>query len=225
MEHAPAAGSGWRLAGVGFVLAFVASLVASGALATMSLYLPDASAAQLREYYTGSVAAVVTAAILQAVGAVCLAWFSVGLARTLDPAAGPVARRVRWAGWVSAAAFAASVVLSLLLVLIADGAGNGTLKGLGRLTLACGGALHLTGLGILVWFVSRSGLPAGFRPRWALLFGLVLAPLLAVSLVSIVVTPVTRLEPLWRLLSAIWVIALCVAGRRTATTESIRNAR
>ncbi|GAA4605582.1 hypothetical protein GCM10023195_19520 [Actinoallomurus liliacearum] len=219
MELEPAAGRGWRPAGVGFVVAFVAGLVASSALAKTSLYLPDASAAQLREYYTGSAAAVVTAAALQAVAAVCLAWFGVGLARTLDPG-GPEAGRVRWAGGAAAAAFGASVALSLLLVAIADDAGDGTLKALGRLTLACGGALHLTALGALVWLVSRTGLPVGFRPRWALRFGLVLAPLLAVSLVSIVVTPVTRLEPLWRLLSAIWMIAVATAGRRRAVATA-----
>ncbi|MCO6005283.1 hypothetical protein NE236_09820 [Actinoallomurus purpureus] len=216
MEHV----RGWRPAGVGFVLAFVASLVASGVLARTSLYLPDASAAELREYYTGSVAAVVAASTLQAVAALGLAWFSAGLARTLDPAAGPIAGRVRWAGGVSAAAFAASVVLSLLLVLIADDAGDGTLTILGRSTLACGGALHLTGMGVLVWLVSRNGLATGFRPRWALRFGLVLAPLLAVSMVSIVATPVTRLEPLWRLLSAVWLIAVCAAGRRRVATTA-----
>ncbi|MCO6000034.1 hypothetical protein [Actinoallomurus rhizosphaericola] len=215
MELEPAAGRAWRPAGVGFVVAFVAGLVASGVLAKTSLYLPDASAAQLREYYTGSAAAVVTAATLQAIAAVCLAWFTAGLARTLVPE-GPAAGRVRWAGGASAAAFGASVALSLLLVAIADDAGDGTLTVLGRVTLACGGALHLTSLGILIWLVSRTGMATGLRPRWALRFGLVVAPLLAVSMVSIVVTPVTRLEPLWRLLSAVWLVAMATAGRRRA---------
>ncbi|WIX76911.1 hypothetical protein QRX50_36640 [Amycolatopsis carbonis] len=39
-----------------------------------------------------------------------------------------------------------------------------------------------------------------------------IAPLLAVSLVSIVLVPLTRLEPLWRLLAAVWICWVCAGG-------------
>ncbi|MEU4672678.1 hypothetical protein AB0F91_33095 [Amycolatopsis sp. NPDC023774] len=42
--------------------------------------------------------------------------------------------------------------------------------------------------------------------------GLVIAPLLAVSLASIVLVPLTRLEPLWRLLAAVWICWVCAGG-------------
>ncbi|MEU4674670.1 hypothetical protein AB0F91_43675 [Amycolatopsis sp. NPDC023774] len=86
-----------------------------------------------------------------------------------------------------------------------------------------GGALHLAGLALLIWSVSRGAAGARLGPRPAWRAGLVIAPLLAVSLGSIVLLPLTRLEPLWRLLAAVWICWVCAGGLIGAASRSAGN--
>jgi hypothetical protein len=212
---------GWRLGGVAFVACFVASLVASGALANMSLYLPGASPGELREYYTGSRAAVLVSSALQLVAALGLAWFGAGLAARVVAGRRPI----RIGGRLAAASLAVSALLSVLMVVLGGDTSDGMLRVSGRLILVTGGALHLAGLALLIWSASRGAAGAGLRPRAAWRAGLVIAPVLAVSLVSIFVVPVTRLEPLWRLLGAVWVVWVCAGGLTGAAHPDQRDHR
>ncbi|PYC69149.1 hypothetical protein C7C46_28275 [Streptomyces tateyamensis] len=198
---------GWRLGGPGFVVGFVASLVAGAVLARSSLYLPGAGAAELRVYYGASGLAVVVAALLQLLAAAGLLWFGLGLSSAVG-----ADRRARYASWLAAAAFAGSAVLSLALAGLAHGAGEGTLVASARLALALGGPLHLAGLAGLLRYGSRTAQDAGRGPRWVLRFGTLVAPLLLLSLVSLALPAATRVEPLWRLLAAVWLVTVGVTG-------------
>ncbi|MFJ3339440.1 hypothetical protein [Streptomyces sp. NPDC086766] len=192
-----------------FVIGFVASLVAGALLARSSLFLPGATAGQLRDYYTGSQLAVGVSSLLQLLAAAGLAWFGHGLSAAVGAG--------RWATsatWLAASAFVLSCALSLSLVAVAGSVGDGTLLVLARLTLAFGGPVHLTGLAGLLWFSSRAALAHGQGPRWVMRFGILISPLLLVSLVSLILPAVTRGEPLWRLLAAVWLIAVSAANLR-----------
>lgn len=200
---------GWRLGGPVFVIGFVASLIAGAVLARSSLFLPGATAAQLRDYYSHSGIAVGVSALLQLVAAVGLVWFGVGVSTAVG-----AGRRARVATWVAAAAFVVSCVVSLTLVAVASGVGDGTLLVVARLTLAFGGPVHLAGLAGLLWFGSRAALAAGRGSRLVMRFGVVVSPLLLASLASLAVPAVTRVEPLWRLLAAVWLIAVSASALR-----------
>lgn len=194
-----------------FVIGFVASLITGALLARTSLFLPGATAGQLRDYYTGSQLAVGVSSLLQLLAAAGLAWLGRGVS-----AATGAGRRARYATWIAASAFVLSCALSLSLVAVAGSVGEGTLLVLARLTLAFGGPVHLAGLAGLLWFSSRAALADGQGPRWVMRFGVMIAPLLLVSLVSLLLPAVTRVEPLWRLLVAVWLIAVSAADVRPA---------
>ncbi|GAA1992988.1 hypothetical protein GCM10009838_66150 [Catenulispora subtropica] len=209
-----ASGARWRLGGPVFVAGFIASLVMGAALASTSLFLPGASGPELRGYYGGSGTAVTVSAVLQLVAAVGLLWFGRGASAAVGGG-----QRAERATWLATFGFAVSSVLSLVLLGIAGSASNGTLVFVGRLTLAFGGPVHLFGLAGLLWFVSRGARGDDRTPRWVWRFGAVVAPLMLLSVVSIAAPPLVRVEPLWRLLSAIWVITVCLratAGRKDA---------
>jgi hypothetical protein len=191
-----------------FVAGFIASIAAGAALAKTSLFLPGASANELRDYYTHSGAAVVTAAVLQILAAGALLWFGRGVADTVGGG-----RRVKTMAWIAAGAFAASAVLSLVSMAMAATASDGTLHLVGRLTLALGGPAHLLGLGGLIWIASRAARESGRGPRWVWKFGTVVAPLMLLSLVSVAAPPLVRAEPLWRLLTAVWIITVSLRAK------------
>ncbi|MDH6710101.1 hypothetical protein P3T27_006850 [Kitasatospora sp. MAA19] len=198
---------GWRLGGPIFVVGFIASLVFGAVLARGSVFLPTATAGQLRGYYDHSGTAVAVSSLLQLVAAAGLLRFGLGVSAAVG-----ADRRARFAMWLAAGAFAVSSVLALALAAVAARAGDGTLLVLARLTLAVGGPIHLTGLAGLLWYVSRRALAQGRGPRWLVLFGVAVGPLLLLSLVSIPVPAVTRAEPLWRLLAAVWITGVSAVG-------------
>lgn len=69
--------------GILFVVLFVASLIAGNVLTTVRLFLPDATAEQLRSYYTGNSTAIVVQGLLQPAASGSLALFVVDAARQL----------------------------------------------------------------------------------------------------------------------------------------------
>ena len=201
----------WRIGAPLFVGGFVASLVAGSVLVPVSLFLPAAGTAELRTYYTQGTLGVTVAAVLQLVAAGGLVWFGDGLA-----IASGGDRRVRSSTRLSAVAFALSSLLSLVLVGLASGTADSTLLLLARLTLSFGGPVHLAGLAGMLWFASRDGLAVGRGPRFLLRAGSVIGPLQLVSLLSLAITPVTRVEPLLRLLAALWLLSIACSGVRPA---------
>ncbi|MFI8459506.1 hypothetical protein [Kitasatospora sp. NPDC085464] len=206
-------GRGWRLGGPVFVIGFIASLVLGAVLARGSVFLPTATAGQLRGYYEHSGTAVAVSSLLQLVAAAGLLRFGFGASTAVG-----ADRRARYAVWLAAGAFAVSSALALALAAVATRAGDATLVVLARLTLAVGGPIHLAGLAGLLWYVSRRALAQERGPRRLLLFGAAAGPLLLLSLISIPVPAATRVEPLWRLLAAVWITGVGAAGLGRADT-------
>ncbi|MEV4808652.1 hypothetical protein [Micromonospora avicenniae] len=197
--------SGWW--GFVFTAAFVGSLIAGGALAVgKTLYLPGASAAQLRDFYSSNGLAVGVQSGLQVVAAFALLLFGRRL-RAFG--------RAVYGGAVAAAGFLGlSVLLSVLLTVVAASASDAVLSGLGRAALICGGALHLLGTGVLMRSASAGGLGSGATTRWVFRYGLLAGPLVALACVSIPWPPLIKLEPLFRLAAIVWIIGVAVAVLR-----------
>jgi hypothetical protein len=207
----------WGWWGIVFVLAFVASIPAGNALlAGKSLYLPGASTAELRGFYPGNATAVLVQSALQTLAAFALYRFGRGVWAALQPAAGGGrAVPVMAAGTVAAAGFLfVSVIWSLLLVVSAASASDAIVTGLGKAALLCGGALHLTGLALLVTAASAVALRSGTRTRWVFHYGRIVGPLLALSAISIGWPPLVKAEVLWRLLAIVWIVGVAVAALR-----------
>ncbi|MCW3819328.1 hypothetical protein ONA91_33290 [Micromonospora sp. DR5-3] len=206
----------WGWWGILFVLAFIASIPAGNALlAGKALYLPDASAAELRAFYQDNLAAVLVQSALQAVAAVALYQFGRRVGAALEPAAGRREAAVATAGTTAAAGFLfLSVVCSLLLLVTAPSAGAAVVAALGKATLLAGGPVHLLGLSLLVTASSVVALRSGTRTRWVFHYGRVAGPLLALSIISIGWSPFVKAEVLWRLLGVIWIVSVAVAALR-----------
>lgn len=205
----------WGWWGFVFTAAFVASLIAGGALAVgNTLYLPGASAAQLRDFYSANGLAVGVQSGLQAVAALAL-WLFGRRLRAFG--------RAVHGGAVAAAGFLGlSVVLSVLLAVVAASAADAVLSVLGRAALICGGALHLLGTAVLMWSASVGALRSGTRTRWVFRYGLVAGPVIALACASILWSPLIKLEPLFRLLAIVWIIGVAIAvlgGRIGRTPE------
>ncbi|MEV1331409.1 hypothetical protein AB0J20_17745 [Micromonospora costi] len=220
----------WAWFGPAFVVAFVASIVVGGALATGdSLYLPDASVADLRAFYGHNLPAVVAQSALQVLAAVALYRFGRGLHRNLWPDRPDGLDRLgRMAAWGNAAAagfLLLSVLTSVTLAAVAEPADAGVVSALGTATLLSGGALHLAGLAV---FVTASSVAASLRRRtrgrWTFRYGRWAGPLVAVSVVSIVWPPLLRLEPLWRLVAVVWIVGVAVAALRGGLDRTPRAA-
>jgi hypothetical protein len=207
----------WGWWGIAFVVAFVASIPAGNALTVgKSLYLPGASAAELRDFYTGSGTAVLVQSALQTLAAFALYRFGRGVGAALQRA-GDRGRAVlaMAAGTAAATGFLfLSVVFSLVLVVSAKSAGDGIVAGLGKAALLSGGALHLIGLALLVSASSVVALRSGTRTRWVFHYGRIVGPLLVMSVISIGSPPLMKIEPLWRLLAIVWIVGVAVAVLR-----------
>src|SRR5689334_25440996 len=112
--------TGWRLGAPVFVIGFVASLIAGASLAQTSLFLPGATATQLRDYYTHSQLAVMASTALQLVAALGLLWFGAAFSSVVG--AGP---RARVTTWIGASAFMVSSLLGLFLRALSNTLGDG----------------------------------------------------------------------------------------------------
>lgn len=203
----------WGWCGIVFVVAFIASIAAGGALKTgESLYLPEASVTQLRDFYGTSGTAVLVQSALQALAAIALHLFGRRLHAALRPA-----RAAAVAGWgssIAAASMLASVVCSLTLLLVATSASDSAVAGLGKAALVLGGAVHLLGSGLLISAVSVVSWRSRRRPRWVFGYGRVAGPLVTASALSVVVPPLIRPEPAFRLLAAVWLVGLGIGVLR-----------
>lgn len=207
----------WGWWGLAFVAGFIASIVAGNAFTVgPGLYLPGASAAQLRDFYGTNATAVVVQSVLQ-VAAVALLLFGYGLRAAVRPAAGNRASVLTGVGTVVAAgALAASVVCSVVLIPLARSGSETALAGVGRAALVLGGAVHLLGSGVLMVAASVTALRVGVSSRWVFHYGRVAGVLVSLSALSAVVPPLVRPEPafgssrpygLW-----VWRSGPCAAG-------------
>lgn len=207
----------WAWWGILFVPAFIGSIVAGNALlATKSLYLPEASAAELRAFYTANRSAVLVQSALQALAAFALYRFGRGVTAALRPfARRDTSARTMVAGTAAAAGFLfLAIGCSLLLAAGAGSFSDAAITLLGRATLTFGGALHLLGLAALITSASVTALRSGTSARWVSHFGRVVGPLMLLSALSIIWTPLVKAEVPWRLLASVWIIGITIAALR-----------
>ncbi|MFI2651157.1 hypothetical protein [Micromonospora fulviviridis] len=214
-------GGRWGWWGIVFVAAFVASIAAGSVLkAGESLYLPEASVTQLRDYYSASGAAVIAQSALQVLAAIALYRFGYRLRAALRPDGPRTAAVAGWGSALAAGALLASVVCSLALVQVATSAGDAVVAGLGKTALVLGGAIHLLGSGILISAASAVAWRTRRRPRWVFGYGTFGGPLVAASALSIVLPPLVRPEPVFRLLAAVWLVGLGIGVLRGGLASS-----
>lgn len=207
----------WAWWGILFAPLFIASIVAGNALlATKSLYLPQASAAELRAFYTGNRTAILVQSALQALAALALYRFGRGVTTTLRPVARRAATtRTMAAGTAAASGFLVLAIgCSLLLTASAASLGDAAITVLGKATLMFGGALHLIGLATLITAASITTLRSGTRGRWVGYYGQVIGPLMLLSVLSIVWAPLVKAEVPWRLLASVWIIGVAIVALR-----------
>ncbi len=179
------------LSGVLFAAFFIASLVLGGVLASTSLPMPGAPAAEVARYYNDSRTAVLVASTLQALSAVSLIVFAGYVAAFVRRPAGEtgVLPHMALSGGILAAAFLLlSVCLSVALVPVAAGGDLGLIDTLRELNFA---ALRTKAL-----------------PRWTYWIGISAATLSLLSLTSLLWFPATLLLPLGRLLAFVWSVAV-----------------
>lgn len=217
------------LGGVLFAAFFIASLILAGALSSGSLPLPDAPALEAARYYDEDRTAAILSGSLQALSAASLLAFVPAVAafvRRAAPGRGALARIVLWGGALAGSLLLLSVLSGFVVGLAAAG-GNLALVGTFRdLNFLLGGALHVASLAPFVGGASLAALRARALPRWIPPFGLFAAAVALLCLVSVFWYPASVLDPIGRLLSFVWSVAVGVAllrgGRARANGETVR---
>ena len=199
------------LSGVLFAAFFIASLVLGGVLASTSLPMPGAPAAEVARYYNDSRIAVLIASSLQAVSSVSLIVFVALVAafvRRPTGERGVLPQMVLGGGLLAAAFLLLSVCLSVALVPVAAGGNLGLIDTLRELNFLAGGPVHIPLLGLFVGAASIAVLRAKALPRWISWIGISAATLSLLSLTSLLWFPATLLLPLGRLLAFVWSVAV-----------------
>ena len=199
------------LSGVLFAVFFIASLVLGWVLASTSLPMPGAPAAEVARYYNDSQTAVLVVSTLQTLSAVSLIVFAGCVAAFVQRPAGEtgVLPHMALSGGILAAAFLLlSVCLSVALVQVAAGGNLGHIDTLRELNFLAGGPVHIPLLGLFVGAASITALRAKALPRWIYWIGISAATLSLLSLTSLLWFPATLLLPLGRLLSFVWSVAV-----------------
>jgi hypothetical protein len=202
------------LVAVVFVLLCVASLVTNVVLASSAL-IPSAYPPldALQNYYTG------------APGAVRLsAFFQFGASIPFAVLVGSMVSRVQFhrvtvAGvhialvGGTAAAFFMGLTALATWALTHPGFDPAVLRVTHQFAIGCDVA-HVAGLGLFVAGICVPSLAFGLLPRWLSLFGLVLAAIAEVSVLTLILPPAAILLPLVHIASWVWLIAaaMTIAG-------------
>ena len=215
--HLPGAGAGrrWGWWGIAFVVAFVASIAAGSALTVgQGLYLPEASVMQLRAFYGANGATVLVQSALQLLAVIAIFRFGYRLRAALRPTSARASAAIGCGTAVAAGSMLASVLCVLALLAFATSASGAIVAGLGKAALVLGGAVHLLGSGLLITVASAVASRSHLRPRWVFLYGRAAGPLVAASALSVVVPPLVRPEPAFRLLAAVWLVGVSIGALR-----------
>jgi hypothetical protein len=197
---------------IGFLLLYLSVDFVAPNMASGPLPLPDAPAAEVRDWYAGNPGAAVTMGVCQLLSVLCLAVFVQGLGRAaVSPGHGRAAARSRPWGYGAVALMAASSVLSWVLAGVASSASLDTVSVLRTANFVTGGTAHVAALGVFVLLASRTpGFGKGVRG-----FAWVVAVPAVASVISLVVFQGAALILLGRLLGMVWTIsAAAVATRR-----------
>ena len=201
----------WALSGVLFAAFFIVGVVLGGVLASTTLPLPGAPAAEVARYYDDSRTAVLVLSLFQVLSAVLLFVFVASVATFARSTAGE--RRAlpgltSGGGALAAAFLLVSALLGWVLALTAGGLGLDLVGTLRSLNFLSGGTLHVASLGLFMGAASIAALRAKALPRWIPWLGIVAAALSILSLASLVLFPASVLIPLGRLLAFVWSIAV-----------------
>lgn len=207
------------LAPVGFLGAFLAAGVASGAVADRPLPMPDAPAAEVVAYYATNPLAVGLTAGLQVVSVACLAVFVAFLAPALRAVGAAWLPRI---GYLSVAAMVVSSALSATLALLVPAASEETVTALRLANFYAGGVVTVATLGAFVLgtalVLGRERL-FGAPTRW---FGVVAGGIAVLSVLSLAIYAATVAIPVGRVLSMVWTIVAGVVVLRRARNEEAR---
>lgn len=199
------------LGGVLFATFFIASLVLAGALSSGSLPLPGAPASEVASYYNENRTAVLASGTLQGLSAVSLLVFAPSVAAFVwraAPGGRTLSRIVLGGGVLAGVLLLLSVAFGFVVGFAASG-GNLALVGTFRdLNFLFGGALHITSLAPFLGGASLVALRAKALPRWLPPFGLFAATVALLCLVSVFWYPASVLDPIGRLLSFVWSVAV-----------------
>jgi hypothetical protein len=208
---------------VAFGALFIASVAANFLMTDFAPYpVPYNPIEQLQDYYTRFPNAVRVVSFLQMSASIPLGLFSVVIVSRL------VFLKINVAG-VHIALFgglAASVFLgiSALGAWIVSQPGVATDTGAMRvaslLAFASGGFAHTATLGLLLAGVSVPSLAFRLIPRWIAWFGLVVAAICELALISMVFPAASPLLPLGRFPALIWLIAAGFAMPKRRTSHS-----
>lgn len=210
-----------------FVLLFVASLVANQMMTGGAPYpTPYRPIPQLQDYYTRFSNAVRVAAFLQFGAAIPLGIFTATIISLL------LFHRTKVAGVYIAlfGGMAASIFLGIsslsTWVLSQPGVATqtGAMRAVQLFAFATGGVGHTATLGLLLAGVSVPGLILRLMPRWVAWFGLAIAAISELSVLSLVFPSASILLPLARFPALIWLIAVGLTlpnQRRTVSEPSV----
>jgi hypothetical protein len=199
------------LGGVLFAAFFIASLVLAGVLSSGSLPLPGAPASEVARYYEENRSAVLVSGSLQGLSAASLLVFAPSVAaftRRAAPGGRTLSRIVLGGGALAGVLLLLSVAFGFVVGFAASD-GNLALVGTFRdLNFLFGGALHIASLAPFLGGASLVGQREKALPRWIPPFGLFAATVALLCLISVFWYPASILDPIGRLLSFVWCVAV-----------------
>jgi hypothetical protein len=178
---------------------------------------------RLQDFYTEFPAAMRVVAFLQLSASIPLGLFTATIVSRLRfhriTAAGV---HIALFGGVAAAIFLGlSAIATWILSQPAVATDVGAMRVASLLAFASGGFAHTATLGLLLAGVSVPSLAFGLMPRWICWFGLLIAAVAELSLISMLLPAASPLLPLARFPALVWLIAagLAMPKTRIRTTE------
>jgi hypothetical protein len=193
-----------------FVVLFMASVAANFLMTDFAPYpVPYNPIQQLKDYYTRFPNALRAVSFLQMSASIPLGLFAVVMVSRLSFLRINVAGvHIALFGGLAAAVF---MMMSALGAWVVSQPGVATDTGAMRvaslLAFGSGGFAHTATLGLLLAGVSVPSLAFGLMPRWISWFGLVVAAIAELSLISMVFPVASPLLPLARFPALIWLVA------------------
>ena len=206
-----------------FVTLFLISVAANFLMTGFAPYpVPYKPVEQLQEYYTQFPAASRMVGFLQLAASIPLGLFAVVMvSRLLFHRITVAGVHIALFGGLGAAFFMGISALATWTVSQAGVAADaGAMRVATLLAFATGGFAHTAMLGLFLAGVSVPSLAFGLMPRWVGWFGLVVAAIAELSLISMVVPALSPLLPLARFPALAWLIAAGITMPKTrAVTE------
>lgn len=210
----------WALGGVLFAVFFTAGDFLRGALASRPLPLPGAPVEEVVSYFTESSTSVLAQGTVQFLSALSLFVFVAPVATLVRRVAGGQSSLPAVAsggGVLSAVMLLASVLLSFVLVLVAQGGNLALVDILRQANFLTGGTFHIASLGLFIGATSIAARRAKALPGWIYWLGLVQATLAILSLASLFIYYANAFILFGRMLGFLWCISagiVLVIGRQ-----------